>query len=308
MIKQVKNLKHFQSEIDSALSLITNKRKSLESVAVPKNGMIAGTESLLERCHNVVNRQKNKKPVLRVVHHLACSGGTLISKCISAMPNVYLLSESHPYTATGVSVGTDIPALVKHAGIPNYEDLASTLFKQSISTVYNTVEAMGGTLVLRDHTHSDFSLAAEPPKKSATITLLEKDYEIRSILTVRNPIDSYSSLVRNGWVKFQPATFEEYCRRLLLLVSQYSPEQIYSYEEFLCSPQEQMKLVSKALQLPFDESFEDTFGIFTVTGDSGRSGDVIGERSRIAPEQIITESKHSKSFSKLKALNLFDWS
>jgi hypothetical protein len=54
--------------------------------------------SLLDKCEQVTNSYKKPKPVIRVIHHLACSGGTLISKCISAMPNVYLLSEAHPFS------------------------------------------------------------------------------------------------------------------------------------------------------------------------------------------------------------------
>ena len=308
MTKRVKNLKHLQSEIDSALSLITQKGKSLDNVAVPQKGLIAGTESLLERCQNVVNSRKNEKPVLRVIHHLACSGGTLFSKCISALPNVYLLSEVHPFVSTGLSVGTDIATLAKYANVPNYEKLATELFKQSIASVYKAVEKSGGVLVLREHTHSDFSIAAEPPIKSALVGVLESDYEIKSVLTVRNPIDSYASLVRNGWVNFQPSTFEEYCRRLLLLLNQYSEDQIYSYEEFLNTPKKQMESITKALALSYDSSFEDTFGIFNVTGDSGRSADTIGERIRIAPDSILTESQNSKSYEELKNLGLFNWS
>lgn len=308
MTKQVKNLKHLQSEIDSALSLISNKGKSPDNIGVPKSGLIAGTQSLLERCENVVNRKKSEKPVLRVIHHLACSGGTMFSKCISALPNVYLLSEVHPYVSTGLSVGTDISTLAKYANVPNYEDLAAELFKQSISSVYDAVNKYGGLLVLREHTHSDFSIQKEPPKKSALVSILENDYDIKSVLTVRNPIDSYSSLVKNGWVSFTPDTFEEYCRRLLILIGQYNSDQIFSYEDFLHSPNEKMQMITSALALPYDSSFEDTFGIFKVTGDSGRSADVIGARARIAPEAILLESQKSKSFKELKNLGLFKWS
>ncbi len=35
-------------------------------------------------------------PVVRLVHHLARSGGTLISRCLGCMSGVLLLSEIHP--------------------------------------------------------------------------------------------------------------------------------------------------------------------------------------------------------------------
>ena len=37
-----------------------------------------------------------QKPVIRTIHHLACTGGTLISKCISSMPETALISEINP--------------------------------------------------------------------------------------------------------------------------------------------------------------------------------------------------------------------
>ena len=33
---------------------------------------------------------------IRTIHHFACTGGTLISKCIATMPNTQMLSEVDP--------------------------------------------------------------------------------------------------------------------------------------------------------------------------------------------------------------------
>ena len=37
------------------------------------------------------------KPVLRVLHHMARRGSTVISRCLGSMDDVVLLSEIHPY-------------------------------------------------------------------------------------------------------------------------------------------------------------------------------------------------------------------
>ncbi|MDG2560629.1 hypothetical protein P7M34_25440, partial [Vibrio parahaemolyticus] len=184
---------------------------------------VVDTESLLSRCTHICDKHKQKKPTIRIIHHLACSGGTLISKCISAMPNVYLLSEVHPYTDVTQKgkpkcAPTDIVRLSKYAGIPKQKELATALFKQSIRSTYTHVLNQGGTLVLRDHTHADYSTNEPIPKKSTLVSLLQDEYEIKSILTIRNPIDSYASLVKHGWIHFEPKSFEEYCRRLLILL------------------------------------------------------------------------------------------
>ena len=94
---------------------------------------IKEAEGLLGRCANELN--ENAKPKLRIIHHLACSGGTLISKCLSALPNVYLLSEVHPHTSLALDVNkpryspTDISSLAKYANIPFANELADKILK-----------------------------------------------------------------------------------------------------------------------------------------------------------------------------------
>lgn len=306
------NFSQFKQQIDQALSLVESASVIKEQQLPQFNSdQLVDTQSLLKRCEQVCDKHQKEKPTIRVIHHLACSGGTLISKCISAMPNVYLLSEVHPFTDLAIGKGkpkyapSDISSLAKYAGIPKQKELAAKLFKKSIDEVYQHVESMGGILVLRDHTHADFNTDQSIPKKSSIVELLEEDYNVQSVLTIRNPIDSYSSLVKNGWVHFKPQTFDEYCRRLLLLLEQFEKSQIFKYEEFVDSPQQQMQDLAKALGLPFDGSFEDVFGIFKVTGDSGRGTDIIATReSRVSDENELEKMINTDNFKKINQYNI----
>ncbi|MGY5449835.1 hypothetical protein ACVFI8_02620 [Agarivorans sp. MS3-6] len=303
------NFNKFKQQIDQALALV----ESAAGVDIPQlpqeaNEQFVDTQSLLERCERVCKQHEDKKPTIRIIHHLACSGGTLISKCISAMPNVYLLSEVHPFTDLAIGTGqpkyapSDIISLSKYAGIPKQKQLAAKLFKNAISEVYSHVESMGGVLVLRDHTHADFSTTDEIPEKSTIVSILEDDYNVVSVLTIRDPIDSYSSLVKNGWVHFKPQTFDEYCRRLCLLLEQYDKDRVFKYEKFVENPQQQMLMIAKMLELSFSDEFEDIFGMFKVTGDSGRSTDVISARQRLFHQDVKSESVSSEYFKKITKL------
>ncbi|WNC71303.1 hypothetical protein RGQ13_14385 [Thalassotalea psychrophila] len=277
------NFEMLKKQLDDAVGLIEKTNVDWEShIGLPESfGSLNDIQSLLDLCDKICKEYEvKKKPTIRIIHHLACSGGTLISKCISAMPNVYLLSEVHPFINRGTGLGTDISTLTKYAGIPNQRKLAEGLFKESIDKVYQHVNDLGGALVLRDHSHVDFNTNEEIPEKSRTLAILEEDYTVQSILTIRNPIDSYESLVKNGWVHFKPRTFDEYCSRLLQLINKFKKEEIFKYEDFVKQPKEQMQMITKALSLPYDDDFEDIFGIFKVTGDSGRSSDVISDRPR----------------------------
>ena len=304
----------FKRQLDESFSLIDSKldiefRKEGKQTPSHPSNFHQGTQSLLERCKAVTDKS-NQKPVIRIIHHLACTGGSLFSKCISAMPNVYLLSEVHPYSKLLIGelhpnyAPTDIISLTKHANVPDQMDLAAKIFRASIDETYRHVSNLGGVLVLRDHTHSDYNTGNSIFDKGTVARLLKDKYEVKRILTVRNPLDSYSSLVRNGWVHFEPKSFDEYCRRLLLLLNNFENKEIFKYEEFIKYPSLVMKSISKALDLSYDEGFEQIFDIFKVTGDSGRSTNYIGEKPRLVSEELIKESKSSKYYEKY--LELYD--
>ncbi|MET6759725.1 sulfotransferase [Pseudoalteromonas sp. NCIMB_1079] len=264
---------------------------------------VLDTPSLLARCDEICQRYEKKKPKLRIIHHLACSGGSLLSKCLAALPNVYLLSEVHPFTDLALGRGkpkyspTDLIALSHYAGVPNHQDLAGKLFKQAVMSTYQHVEKLGGILVLRDHTHSDYCTSAKLPEKSRVHQLLEEDFEIKSILTIRDPIDSYASLVKNGWVHFSPDSFDEYCRRILVMLDKFQTEQIFKYEDFVDEPQDVMGKICQKLDLPFDDNFEEIFGAFQVTGDSGRSSDEIKKRNKT--DMVNMRGEYAQGFNSL---------
>src|SRR5690606_26210779 len=61
---------------------------------------IQSTGSLVDQCIALCEERRfERKEPVRIVHHFACTGGTLICKCIAAMPNTQLLSEVNPLNA-----------------------------------------------------------------------------------------------------------------------------------------------------------------------------------------------------------------
>jgi hypothetical protein len=263
--------------------------------------------SLLDKCEQVNTGYKKTKPVIRIIHHLACSGGSLISKFLSSMSNTFLLSEIHPNTHFHLNpekphyAPTDLSSLIRFSGLPNDNELINNVFCSSIAQVNLHTDSLGGNLILRDHTHADFCVE-NCSMKSTLVDLLADSYDIRSVLTLRNPIDSYLSLVKNGWVHFLPVSFEEYCSRVCVMLAVYSDVPIFHYEELVASPLEEMKKMCEKLEIDFSENFIDIFDVFSVTGDSGRSDSNVASRSRRQLERYLSEEiMQSKSFEKLNA-------
>lgn len=302
-VQKIKSdLKALQDEILSALEVIESNDGYQSDTSNNLGLQIKETESLLQRCQSVV-KESAERPVVRIIHHLACSGGTLVSKCISALPNAFLLSELHPTTTLHQGGGkpkflpADITTQARYANIPNIEDLSWNLFLSNIKIVHEHLRHLSGDLILRDHTHSDYCVGEDFVQKSTIASRLEKEFELLRVVTLRDPIDSYISLVKNNWVHFSPRTFENYCERVWAFLSEYEDAQVFKYEDFVLNPLQIMADISKALRLQYDENFAEIFDIFKVTGDSGRSGNVISTRERRAlTEEEEQEFKQSKSY------------
>jgi hypothetical protein len=298
------NFERFKKELDEAVGLIEKSQLvELTSLQLQQahDGMI-DTQSLLERCESACSKYELNKPIIRILHHFACSGGTLVSKCLATMPNVFVLSEVHPHSALQgdkkkpAYSPSDLSKLSIYAGVPKQKTLAEKIFMNSVNALYEHINGQGGTLILREHSHSDFCVGLQV-NNHTVIDLLKEDFQIISLVTLRNPIDSYLALVANNWVHFQPENFDEYCGRLLSFLEPFSEEQITLYEDFVNNPQEIVEQMCFKLQIPFDDTFESIFDCFTVTGDSGRKGGVIAARKRRpVSDSLKKEIEESENF------------
>ncbi|MEP7704338.1 hypothetical protein [Paraglaciecola sp. 25GB23A] len=257
------------------------------SVKLSKNTLdFTNASSLLDKCEQVINSYQSAKPIMRVIHHFACSGGTLFTKCLSSMANTFILSEVHPHfyqhlqTDMATFLPSDIATLAMQAGVPDPNKLARKIFHQSVKSAHEHVDQRGGILVLRDHSHSDFCVGAEYRQKTLITELLKDDFNVISVATVRNPIDAYSSLLANDWVHFSPQTFDAYCERLSQFLVQFKKENIIYYEDFVDCPPQIMEKMCSILNIEYDESFLDLYDQFKVSGDSGRKTSDISKRGR----------------------------
>jgi hypothetical protein len=308
-------LLNLQQQINDSLQLLRESSLLVSNVQEislqeipPEDSLFTEPSSLLEKCKQICEQYERQKPTIRIIHHVACSGGTLISKCLSAMPNVYLLSEVHPYTDLHMGSGkpkfspSDIPSLSKYAGIPGIKTLNKEQFLQNIITTHQHVTNYGGTLILRDHTHSDFHYGTIAEKPSL-IDALSDHFNIKSVITLRDPIDSYLSLQQNKWLHFSPATFEEYCSRIICMLTAYNDVTYFHYEDFVENPSEILQKICFELEIPYEDSWSNFFDIANVTGDSGRSSTIISARPRrdITPD-VQEEIKNSESYKKIKIL------
>ena len=302
------DVQKFINYLDEAIQLLDSNSSRQSPVTDPGPQITATGQidpSFIEQWSELCVPKFLEMPPIRIVHHLSCTGGTLISKCLAAMPNVSVFSEVNPLSLmddvhrSGFAP-TDLTYLAKQINFPMIDDLSINIFKAGVGVLADHARQLGKHLVLREHSHSNFHYNEISEKRTNIRTILECEHSLLPIVTVRHPIDSYLSLMSSGWIKFTPATFAEYCRRYLLFLEDNEGLQVFKYEEFVDDTQRQMRKICQALDLPFDEDFVGVFDLYHLSGDSGRASNIIEKRSRRKyDESFYVEAKKSTAYAQL---------
>ncbi|WP_299421873.1 hypothetical protein [uncultured Shimia sp.] len=250
--------------------------------------------SLLVQCQRQVEILKTTQVTpLRVVHHFACSGGTLITRALACQPNTMVLSEVDPFSSNArVSTGfapSDLIHLARNNRNPPSQKTIVDMFLQQLEVLYKATDQRGENLVVRDHSHSHFCEFSDLSSRPTMGSMLASRFETRAILSVRHPLDSYMSLRRNGWARNLTGTLEGYANCYLSFLDSYRAPQIFHYEHFVQEPDVECKRMAECLELPFEPRWQDFLPTIKLSGDSGRSSPRITARSRRDVPDTIKE-------------------
>lgn len=261
--------------------------------------------SLLELCEKYIaaDRQQLHEPV-RLIHHFACTGGTLITKCLACSPNIQVLSELDPLSTKAPGAGlynpTDLIQLLENSNRSVSMNDKLTLFLASFDTLYTSSLRKGLRLLIRDHTHSHFCVGNQLPERPTLGDIFAGRFPTLSAVTIRHPLDSWLSLKNNDWIEFNPATPEEYAKRYLAFLEKYAGTPLFKYENFVESPDETLAELCRELDFPYPPDYRELFGAHRFSGDSGRRGSVISPRQRRSlDDNALETAKASKSFVSL---------
>jgi len=242
---------------------------------------------------------------IRVLHHWACSGGTIISRAIASLPRVILLSEVHPLahlrleSATREYAPTDV---IQQLCLPHNDSdpaLCVAAWNGCIDSLSLRLESESKILILRSHDHIDFFTGANCRMKSLISESLATRHRLLELLSVRHPLDSWISLKSQGWDKhFRFASLSEFSRRCLSLLTACEGMPFVRYEEFTLKPEIYLQLISNVLQLPDPTQARKELGSIALSGDSGRSGDTVNARPRRPiPYDVLKEIETELSVS-----------
>lgn len=303
-------LRGFREEIDQALELLLKNQGTLppEGNALKSITLVDALPSLLQQCvgnTEMVRDARKAALVMRSIHHFACTGGTLISRCIAAMPNTRVLSEVDPLSGMAhkhAFVPTDLIGLAKFGSRPPSEQVLIDIFRAGLDVLARDARHRGISLILRDHSHSHFCVGDEIPERPTLREILAESYETRALVTVRHPLDSFLSAQTIGWLNFKPGTIEEYARRYIAFLDRYADATILRYEDFVTDPDAEMQRICTLLDITFNSDFQHIFPAVSLSGDSGRKGTSIAVRPRRSVPRTVTDNlAHSPTYATLCA-------
>lgn len=261
----------------------------LSELGRAETGDIPALRDLLDLCEerSATTALRTPEPI-RTLHHFACSGGTLIAKALTAMPNTVVLNEIDPLSQQHLRSSkqpffpTDLIAALRYSAREIDNDTILKVFAAALLALRDDLARQGCHLILRDHAHTLFCTDQTPESRPNLHRIVAGITRIRGLVTVRHPLDSFLSLQHNNWVHFKPGTLEEYCRRYLVFLDVHAGLPVHKYENFVTASAETVAAMCRDLALPFVSDFETLMPLARLSGDSGRSGQGIAPRPRRA--------------------------
>lgn len=252
------------------------------------------------------------KPKIRVLHHLARSGGTLISRCLGSMHSVALFSEVHPDTMRfidPVAQARQWHTLVSDADIKGWKSRGGVDFAQLFVLCNFRAQQQKKTLVLRDWTHIDYHGLpyAKPTMRPRIVEALSEHFELVRTATVRHPIDAYLSLMGLGIMQGVPFPLRAYLDGCERFAEEAVKIGFVRYEDFTQGPDAILRTICERLELPFDASYADRWASNDhVTGDTtgtrGGRQEIRPLSRRRADKSVVAAFRAHESYHRIKDL------
>lgn len=258
---------------------------------------------------------------IRTIHQQACTGGTIICRCVAALPTVAILSEISPLGGLHSPAKYFDPFDVLVKFIKSYpsarpdQDTMCRLFGGQLLQAEELARQAGLSLVARDHSHSAYMREWELiGARSAFLDACSPFQQIHSLITVRYPFSSYMSVKRNKW-EGVIRDYKDYCCRYMRFLDHHENIKIFKYENFCIDPHSVLRDICYELDLRYSPSFDPAWKVQTITGNSGRMKDATQIQSLAFPhwsaenaEALLRNTPHKELCERLEyASDLTDY-
>ena len=218
---------------------------------------------------------------IRIIHNLPRSGGTIISKSVSAQKNISLLSEIHPLgkeIRKKMKVNPDLgdPLYQFKNWYKSYDDEEYNKiqslkldFLSKIKLINEKVKEQKKLLILRDWSFVDFfgKPFAEPSQKNSLLDILLKHFEVKNIFLIRDPVEMFISCNRRLPFFMKNYSFDSFLDGYGSYIQSIKENKFIKFENFVQNPTQNLKKLSKILDFEFDKNYDQNLGKTNITGD-----------------------------------------
>ena len=276
--------------------------------------------------------------MLLTVHHIASSGGSIVSQVLAAATNSVLVSEINPlgsiYGYRGIEPTYDPTSVLWHL-VYNSKELSPRLklkyFFQQLDIAIEHVMDISKNLLLRDHSHTTFNFLNKNwkfnSKKVDSIFLESIHYfyskknenfnfpKAKPILSIRHPLDSFISSRKKGWLTYycgNKVNLDNYCNSLLHFqnyMENKESAEVLRYEDLCMSLEGCLNKLFVNLDIEFKNPSLEEINSIKVTGKSGRKSNDINPRERVISDiddSLKNQIENSKNYKKFCELNNYN--
>ena len=258
------------------------------------------------------------RPVIRIIHHLGRTGGTLISRCIGCMRHVVLLSEVHPVGGRDyVPEFSPIRQAHQWFGLLNADDIASVRrnpgmdFADAIELISQRCAERNRVLVLRDWTHIDFTGVpfCAPSYRLTTAEALRDRFEVIQTTTVRHPVDQWLSFYNKAvWQK--RLTLDAFLHGYRLFAEKCVEIGFMRFEDFVRAPADRMRELCARLSMDYDNLFLERWSDYKLitgaTGEALHRTEITASPSKQAPPDLLDRLERNPDYR--RSLELLGYS
>lgn len=212
------------------------------------------------------------KHELAILHSLARSGGTLVSRCLGCIQGNVLLSEVHPRFAhfSPLIQAYQWYGLISDAELEMFKQARAFDYGLAINLIRERCDERGLKLIIRDWTHIDFTPGPYPVKPVNHLyqyDLLRPYFDIPHIVLCRDPLDTFLSLAHLSNLK-DTLQLESYMQGFKRFATQAVSVGFVRYEDFCDSPASTLEEICSVLELNYDKGFLERWETYTnITGD-----------------------------------------
>ncbi len=276
--------------------------------------------------------------MLLTVHHVAASGGSIVSQVLAAATNSVLISEINPLGSIhgyrGLKPHYDPTSLVWHL-VCNSEELSPKLklryFFGQLDISIEHVKGLSKNLLLRDHSHTTFNFLNKNlkfnKKKLDSLFLESINYfyteksdtfdfpRTKPIISIRHPLDSYVASRKKGWLPVycgDEINLDNYCNGLLNFQNYMKNEAsavVLRYEDLCVNFETCLENLFLNLEMEYKIPSLEEINLIKVTGKSGRKSVDIEIRERLISDiddSLKSQVETSKNYKKYCELNGYD--